>query len=102
MQQKMVRRAENEAKRRAQSMARNKAHQMVGQAKRKGRQAVRSGVTQLGDNVKGKKPVSIGTNASSSNAQNAANRPSVAQRPSAANNPNTRRPKTGNKGEISI
>ena len=53
MQQNVIKRAENEAKRRAQSYARNKAHQVVGQAKQKGRQAVRSNVNKLGNSVKG-------------------------------------------------
>lgn len=52
MQQSVMKRAENEAKRRAQSYARNKTHQMVGQAKQKGRQAVRSSASKLGDSIK--------------------------------------------------
>lgn len=55
MQQSMVRRAENEARRRAQSYARNKAHQAVNQVKSKSRQAVQSNVNKLGNAVKGKK-----------------------------------------------
>lgn len=55
MQQSMVRRAENEARRRAQSYARNKAHQAVNQVKNKSRQAVQSNVNKLGNAVKGKK-----------------------------------------------
>ncbi len=55
MQQNMIKRAENEAKRRAQSIARNKAHQAVGQVKQKGRQAVQSNVNKLGNAVKNKK-----------------------------------------------
>ena len=54
MQQNVVKRAENEAKRRAQSYARNKTHQMVGQAKQKGRQAARSGVNRVGESVRGR------------------------------------------------
>lgn len=60
MQQNVVKRAENEAKRRAQSFARNKSHQMVGQVKQKGRQAVRSGVTKAGDNIRGKQSSNSG------------------------------------------
>lgn len=55
MQQSVIKRAENEAKRRAQSIVRNKAHQMVGQAKTKGRQAVQSNVSKLGNAAKKKK-----------------------------------------------
>ena len=55
MQQNAIKRAENEAKRRAQSLARNKAHQAVGQVKKKGRQAVQSNVNKLGNAVKNKK-----------------------------------------------
>lgn len=53
MQQSMVKRAENEAKRRAQSYARNKAHQAVNQVKSKGRKAVQSNVSKVGNAVKG-------------------------------------------------
>lgn len=54
MQRDVVKRAESEAKRRAQSYARNKAHQVVGQATQKGRQALRSGVNRVGENVRGR------------------------------------------------
>lgn len=102
MQTKMVQRAENEAKRRAQSMVRNKTHQMVGKAKQKGRQAVRSGVTQLGENVKGKKN-STSTGSPASGAQNAnANQSRYSNRPNTNYRPNPRRPKPGDNGQISI
>ena len=58
LQNNVVQRAENEAKRRAQSYARNKSHQVVSKARTKGRQAVRSNVSKIGDSVKGKR---IGT-----------------------------------------
>lgn len=100
MQTKMVQRAENEAKRRTQSMVRNKTHQMVGQAKQKGRQAVRSGVTQLGENVKGKKN-SPNVNTLGSQDTNA-NRSTLGKRPSTNYRPDPRRPKPGENGQISI
>lgn len=55
MQQKMVKQAENEAKRRARSYARNKTHQAVGQVKQKGRKAVQNTAQDLGKSIKGKK-----------------------------------------------
>lgn len=55
LQNNVVKRAENEAKRRAQSLARNKTHQAVNKVRTKGRQAVRSNVTRIGDSVKGKR-----------------------------------------------
>lgn len=69
MQQNVIKRAENEAKRRAQSYARNKAHQVVGQAKQKGRQAVRSNVNKLGNSVKGNNKAS-GNNNKNGNSNN--------------------------------
>lgn len=54
MQQSMVRRAENEARRRAQSYARNKAHQAINQVKSKGRKAVQDNASKLSNAAKGK------------------------------------------------
>ena len=100
MQRKMVQQAKNEAKRRGQSIVRNKTHQMVGQAKQKGRQAVRSGVTQLGENVKGKKN-SPNVNTPGSQDTNA-NRSTRGKRSSTNYRPDPRRPKPGENGQISI
>ena len=102
MQQKMVRRAENEAKRRAQSVARNKTHQMVGKAKQKGRQAVRSGVTELGERARGKKPEPGGNDIPSIGSQPPPSRPSVEDYQGTRFKPKGRGPKPGSNGEISI
>lgn len=102
MQQNMVRRAENEAKRRAQSVACNKTHQMIGQAKQKGRQAVRSGVTELGERARGKKPATGGNGIPSSGSQSPTTRPSARNRSGTGYKPNGRRTKSGGNGEISI
>lgn len=102
MQQKMVRRAENEAKRRAQSVARNKTHQMMGQVKQKGRQAVRSSVTELGERARGKKPATGGNDIPSIGSQGASHRPSAGNRLGTRYKPNGRRSKPGDNGEISI
>lgn len=102
MQQKMVRRAENEAKRRAQSVARNKTHQMVGKAKQKGRQAVRSGVTELGERARGKKPEPGSNDIPSIGSQPPPSRPSVEDYQGTRFKPKGRGPKPGSNGEISI
>ena len=102
MQQKMVRRAENEAKRRAQSVARNKTHQMMGQAKQRGRQAVRSGVTELGERARGKKPATGGNDISTIGSQVPSPRPSAENRPGTRKKTIGRRSKPGDNGEISI
>lgn len=102
MQQKMVRRAENEAKRRAQSVARNKAHQMVGKARQKGRNAVRSGVTDLGDRVKGRNAGSKGSDIPTIGSENATTRPTAQRQPATGTKPKIGRPKPGKNGKISI
>ena len=51
MQNSMVKRAENEAKRRAESMVRNKTRQAIGNVKRKGRDAINE---QINKATKGK------------------------------------------------
>lgn len=60
MQESVVKRAEGEAKRRAQSMARNQAHKMESQARGKVRKAVSQGVNNARNKVgKNKKGISI-------------------------------------------
>lgn len=104
MQQKMVRRAENEAKRRAQSTVRNKTHQMIGKAKQKGRQAARSGVTELGDRIKGEKTQSSGApaNGNTPSRENGGTRPPMGRFANKHSQSAARRPKPGKNGEISI
>lgn len=55
MQQSVVRQAENEAKRRAQNLVRNKTQQAVNQTVRKGEQSVRNGINRSGQNNRSKK-----------------------------------------------
>ncbi len=102
MQQKMVRRAENEAKRRAQSVARNKTHQMVGKVKQKGRQAARSGATELGDRIRGKKSENSTPVIGNKPSGDASNRPSIGRFANKRPQSGPRRPKPGDNGEISI
>ena len=102
MQQKMVRRAENEAKRRAQSVVRNKTHQMVGKAKQKGRQAARSGATELGDRIRGKKSGSSTPVIGNTPSGDASNRPSIGRFANKRPQSGPRRSKPGDNGEISI
>ena len=103
MQQKMVRRAENEAKRRAQSTVRNKTHQMIGKARQKGRQAARSGVTELGDRIKGGKTKSNGaTDIGNTPSRDNGNRPPMGRFANKHSQSAARRPKPGKNGEISI
>lgn len=102
MQQKMVRRAENEAKRRAQSVARNKAHQMVGKAKQKGRQAARSGASELGDRIRGKKSGNSTPVIGNAPSGDSSNRPSIGRFANKRPQSGPRRSKPGDNGEISI
>ena len=103
MQQKMVQRAENEAKRRAQSMVRNKTHQVVGKAKQKGRQAVRSGVKSIGDKATGKDVTRRDTPATGNQPSSGqVHRPSVGNRTGTGRSFGNHRPRPGKNGEISI
>ncbi len=102
MQRKMVKRAEEQAMRRARSYAQNKTRQVVGQAKNKGRQAVQSQARDVADRVRGKNPSSgaapvIGD----ATATGGASRPPIGRFSGKRSQPN-RRPKPGNNGEISI
>jgi len=102
MQRKMVKRAEEQAMRRARSYTQNKARQVVGKAKNKGRQAVQSQARDVADRVRGKNPSSgaapvIGDAA----ATGGSNRPAIGRFSGKRSQPN-RRPKPGNNGEISI
>lgn len=103
MQQKMVRRAENEAKRRAQSTMRNKTHQMIGKAKQKGRQAARSGATELGDRIRGEKPrTSSPPVIGDTPTRETGNRPPIGRFANKRSQSAPRHPKPGKNGEISI
>lgn len=59
MQQNVVRCAEDEAKRRAQSMTRNQINRVQGEAKRKTRNALNDGIGKIGKKEKGNKGISI-------------------------------------------
>ena len=59
MQQNVVRRAEDEAKRRARNMARSQINRVQGEARRKTRSAINDGIGKIGKKGKGNKGISI-------------------------------------------
>lgn len=59
MQQNVVRRAEDEAKRRARNMARSQINRVQGEARRKTRSAITDGIGKIGKKGKGNKGISI-------------------------------------------
>lgn len=59
MQQNVVRRAEDEAKRRARNMARSQTNRVQGEARRKTRSAINDGIGKIGKKGKGSKGISI-------------------------------------------
>lgn len=59
MQQNVVRRAEDEAKRRARNMARSQINRVQGEARRKTRSAINEGIGKIGKKGKGNKGISI-------------------------------------------
>ena len=59
MQQNVVRRAEDEAKRRARNMARSQINRVQGEARRKTRSAINDGIRKIGKKGKGNKGISI-------------------------------------------
>lgn len=59
MQQNVVRRAEDEAKRRARNMARSQINRVQGEARRKTRSAINDGIGKIGKKGKGTKGISI-------------------------------------------
>lgn len=59
MQQNVVRRAEDEAKRRARNMARSQINRVQGEARRKARSAINDGIGKIGKKGKGNKGISI-------------------------------------------
>ena len=59
MQQNVVKRAEDEAKRRARNMAQSQINRVQGEARRKTRNAINDGVSKIGKKGKGNKGISI-------------------------------------------
>ena len=98
----MVKRAEEQAMRRARSYTQNKTRQVVGKAKNKGRQAVQSQARDMADRVRGKNPSSGATPVvGDATVTGEANRTPIG-RFSGKHSQSNRRPKPGNNGEISI
>ena len=102
MQQKMVRRAEAQAKRRVRSYTQNKTRQIVGDVRNKGRQAAQSKVRELGDRAKGKNTSSSGTETPDAGSQSSANHSSPGRRQAPGNKFPNRPSKPGGNGEITI
>lgn len=102
MQQKMVRRAEAQAKRRVRSYTQNKTRQIVGDVRNKGRQAAQSKVKELGDRAKGKNTSSSGTETPDAGSQSSANHSSPGRRQAPGNKFPNRSSKPGGNGEITI
>ena len=76
---------------------------MISKAKQQGRQAARSGATELGSRIRGKKPGAGNTPAiGDTQSSNTDNRPPVGRFANKRPQPGPRRPKPGKNGEISI
>ena len=102
MQQKMARRAEEQAQRRARSYAQNKTRQVIGQAKNQGRKAAQSKAQEVASRVREQKPSSReNPTVGASRANETNDSPPIGRFSSKKNHP-PRRPKPGDNGEITI